>query len=346
MIKIDGSQGEGGGQILRTSVSLAAALGESITIDNIRSNRPKPGLRPQHLHSIQTIAELSNSTTEGLDLNSTKVSLHPNNISSKNIDINIGTAGSITLLVQSLLQSISISGKTFMFTITGGTDVNWSPSADYLCRIVIPLLEKFGFSITSSIIKRGFYPKGSGKIIFKVKSPTKIKPISIIEPEYSNLVIDGIITSDSSISKPQSQIDEQCLYAKTFLEQHQLNIDSINTSTHDSGSFSSGICISSTSQNCFIGSDILETNVKQLNSLGKNCSKKFLSEYASNCTVDHHLADMIIPFLSLSKSSSQFTTSYVSSHLQTNLDLCKLITGMNYKINKKNKFCYLVSINP
>ena len=104
MIKIDGSQGEGGGQILRTSVSLAAALGEPITIDNIRSNRPKPGLRPQHLHSIQTIAKLSNSTTEGLDLNSTKISLHPNNISSKNLDINIGTAGSITLLVQSLLQ--------------------------------------------------------------------------------------------------------------------------------------------------------------------------------------------------------------------------------------------------
>ena len=126
MIKIDGSQGEGGGQILRTSVSLAAALGEPITIDNIRSNRPKPGLRPQHLHSIQTIAKLSNSTTEGLDLNSTKISLHPNNISSKNLDINIGTAGSITLLVQSLLQSISISGKTFMFTITGGTDVNLS----------------------------------------------------------------------------------------------------------------------------------------------------------------------------------------------------------------------------
>ena len=346
MIKINGSQGEGGGQILRTSVSLAAALGEPIQIDNIRSNRPKPGLRPQHLQSIKTIAELSNSDAEGLHLNSTKISLYPDKISAKNLDINIGTAGSITLLFQSLLQTISISGKTFMFTISGGTDVNWSPSTDYLCKIIIPILEKFGFSISASIVQRGFYPKGNGKIIFKVKSPTQIKSISITEPEYSNIKIDGIITTDSPDTLSQNKIEEQCLYAKTFLEQHNIAVDSIHTSTHESDSFSSGICISSTSNNCFIGSDVLETNANHSTTLGQKCSKKFLSEYISKCTVDHHLADMIIPFLSLSKTSSQFSTSYVSSHLQTNLDLCKFITGMNYQIDKKNNFCYLVTINP
>ena len=158
------------------------------------------------------------------------------------------------------------------------------------------------------------------------------------------MTIDGIITSESSNS--QTMIDEQCLYAKNFLEQHQLRVNSINTSIHESDSFSSGLCISTTSQKSFIGSDSLASNLKNLKLLGKTCSKKFLSEYVSNCTVDHHLADMIIPFLSLSKNSSQFTTSYISSHLQTNLDLCKSITGMNYEIDKKSKFCYLVSINP
>ena len=346
MIKINGSQGEGGGQILRTSVSLAVALGEPIQIHNIRSNRPKPGLRPQHLQSIKTIAELSNSTTDGLSLNSTKVSLYPNKITPKNLDINIGTAGSITLLIHSILQAVSVSGKTFMFTIKGGTDVNWSPSTDYFCRLIIPILEKFGFSITASIVQRGFYPKGNGKIIFKIKAPKQIQSISIIEPEYSNLTIDGIITSDSSNTLSQTKIEKQCLDAKTFLEEHQITVDSTHTSTHDSDSFSSGLCISSTSKHCFIGSDVLETNIKQSTTLGQKCSKKFLSEYISQCTVDYHLADMIIPFLSLSKTSSQFTTSYVSSHLQTNLDLCKFITGMNYQIDKKNKFCHIVSINP
>ena len=155
MIKINGSRGEGGGQILRTSVSLAAALCVPLQIYNIRSNRPKPGLRPQHLSSIKTIAQLSDSVTEGLTLDSTKISLYPNRISPQNIDIDIGTAGSITLLIQSILQAVSITGKSFKFTITGGTDVKWSPSTDYFCKIIIPLLIKLGFSISASIIKLG-----------------------------------------------------------------------------------------------------------------------------------------------------------------------------------------------
>ena len=153
MIKINGSRGEGGGQILRTSVSLAAALCVPLQIYNIRSNRPKPGLRPQHLSSIKTIAQLSDSVTEGLTLDSTKISLYPNRISPQNIDIDIGTAGSITLLIQSILQAVSITGKSFKFTITGGTDVKWSPSTDYFCKIIIPLLIKLGFSISVSTRK-------------------------------------------------------------------------------------------------------------------------------------------------------------------------------------------------
>ena len=348
MIKINGSRGEGGGQILRTSVSLAAALCVPLQIYNIRSNRPKPGLRPQHLSSIKTIAQLSDSVTEGLTLDSTKISLYPNRISPQNIDIDIGTAGSITLLIQSILQAVSITGKSFKFTITGGTDVNWSPSTDYFCKIIIPLLIKLGFSISTSVAKRGFYPQGNGKIILQITSPKQIEPISFIEPEHSNIKIDGIITSKSNSSQAdaESKIIEQCNAAKTFLEKHQINIDSINTSVHNSDSFSSVICISSASGKSFIGCDNLVTDTRKFKESGNTCSKKFLSEYTSQSTVDRHLADIIIPFLALSKKQSIFTTSNISNHLQTNLDLCKFITGMNYKIDKKNNFCYSVTINP
>ena len=132
--------------------------------------------------------------------------------------------------------------------------------------------------------------------------------------------------------------------AKTFLEKHQINIDSINTSVHNSDSFSSVICISSTSGKSFIGCDNLVTDTKKFKESGNTCSKKFL--YTSQSTVDQPLADMIIRFLTLSKKQSIFTTSNISNHLQTNLDLCKFITGMNYQIDKKNNFCYTVTINP
>ena len=178
MIRIDGSKGEGGGQILRTSVSLATALGKPVEIYNIRANRNNPGLRPQHLSSIRTIAEISQSETQGLSLNSTKINILPNKVLSKNMHVDIGTAGSITLLMQSVIQAISLCGKKFQFSVRGGTDVNWSPSADYFRRLVVPVLETLGFSISMSIIKRGFFPKGNGQIDFEIQSPKKLNNIN------------------------------------------------------------------------------------------------------------------------------------------------------------------------
>lgn len=348
MLRIDGSQGEGGGQILRTSISLSVALGEPIEIYNIRANRSKPGLRPQHLSVLQTIAKLSNSETHGLSLNSTKVSIYPNKLHSKNLNIDIGTAGSITLLIQSLIQAISISDKKYNFLISGGTDVNWSPSADYFRRLVVPLLETLGFSISTSIIKRGFYPKGNGQINFEIYSPKKLDNLLLVKPQFDNIVIDGILTSEANIpsNESKSKIEYQCQLTKNFLENHDILVDSINPSICNSHSNGSVICISSISSKSFIGSDILATKDIPFDKLGILCSKKFLFEHNSKCTIDHHLADMIIPLLSISKEPSIFLTSFISNHLKTNLEVCKLITGMTYKISKKNQFCYSITINP
>ena len=340
MIRIDGSKGEGGGQILRTSVSLATALGKPVEIYNIRANRNNPGLRPQHLSSIQTIAEISQSETQGLALNSTKINILPNKVLSKNMHVDIGTAGSITLLMQSVIQAISLCGKKFQFSVRGGTDVNWSPSADYFRRLVVPVLETLGFSISMSIIKRGFSPKGCGQIDFEIQSPKKLNNINLINPKYENVTIDGISTLD------KNYLINQCEQAQQFLKNHNVPVDSINNSTCTSSSFGSAICISYSSSSCFIASDIVGNKNIPKNELGISCSKKFLFEYNSKCTIDHHLADMIIPLLSISKEPSVFLTSFISNHLKTNLEISKLLTGMSYKIDKKNKFCYSIIINP
>ena len=341
MLRIDGSHGEGGGQILRTAVSLATALETSIEIYNIRANRPKPGLRPQHLSSIQSIATISQAETSGLFLNSTKITFFPNKIISQDMKIDIGTAGSIPLLLQSLIQSICISGKTYNFSILGGTDVNWSPSADYFRRLVIPILKTLGFLVSISIPKRGFFPRGNGQINLEIKSPKTLNALSLNNPAYENITIDSISTSDK---KNFAQI--QCKSAQKFLEKHSIYPDSINHSVCDSSSSGSVICISSCSDHSLIGSDALTNNDITAEQLAISSSKKFLFEYNYNCTIDHHLADKVNPLLSLSKEPSAFLTSSISSHLQTNLELSKLLTGMTYKISRKNKFCYSVSINP
>lgn len=341
MLRIDGSYGEGGGQILRTAISLATALGKSVEIYNIRANRPRPGLRPQHLSSMKSIAKISQADTDGLFINSTGVTFFPNKIVSKDMKIDIGTAGSIPLLLQSLIQSVSISGKTFNFSVIGGTDVNWSPSADYFRRLVIPVLKTLGFLASINIPKRGFFPRGNGQINLEIKSPRTLDALSLNTPAYENIIIDSISTSDK---KNFAQM--QCKSAQKFLESHDVYADSINHSVSKTSSSGSVICISSCSEKSFIGSDALANGDITAEQLAISSSKKFLLEYNSNCTVDHHLADMVVPLLSLSKEPSVFLTSSVSSHLQTNLKISKLLTGMTYKISKKNQSCYAVNINP
>jgi len=170
MIQIDGAIGEGGGQILRTTISLATVLGADVHIFNIRGNRPNPGLRPQHLHVIKTLSAISNATVNGLEVNSTEVTYKPGNLKSQSLDIDIKTAGSITLLLQSIIQSVYGQDKEFSFTIIGGTDVPWSPTLNYFRYVAIPLYKKFGIEIDMHLLKRGYYPKGGGKISFKISS--------------------------------------------------------------------------------------------------------------------------------------------------------------------------------
>ena len=196
MLRIDGSYGEGGGQILRTAISLATALGKSVEIYNIRANRPRPGLRPQHLSSMKSIAKISQADTDGLFINSTGITFFPNKIVSKDMKIDIGTAGSIPLLLQSLIQSVSISGKTFNFSVIGGTDVNWSPSADYFRRLVIPVLKTLGFLVSINIPKRGFFPRGNGQINLEIKSPRTLDALSLNTPasvSYTHLTLPTIL---------------------------------------------------------------------------------------------------------------------------------------------------------
>ena len=160
-------------------------------------------------------------------------------------------------------------------------------------------------------------------------------------PAYENITIDSISTFDKN-----NFAQMQCKSTQKLLESHGVYADSVNYSVSNASSSGSVICISSCSEKSFIGSDALANGNISTEQLAISSSKKFLFEYNSNCTIDHHLADMVIPLLSLSKEPSVFLTSSVSSHLQTNLKISKLLTGMTYKISKKNQSCYVVNINP
>ena len=169
MIKIDASYLEGGGQIIRTALALSTITGKSFEAFNIRKGRPKPGLKAQHIHCIKALEKLCNAKSQFAELPSEKLIYEPKKIQGKTISINIGTAGSISLLLQSLLIPCFFSDNKTRLRITGGTSGKWAMPFDFFKNIFAPQIKKYCKSIDAKLERRGYYPKGGGKVDIKIK---------------------------------------------------------------------------------------------------------------------------------------------------------------------------------
>ena len=173
MIKIDGSYLEGGGQIARTALALSTITQKPFEIYDIRKGRKDSGLKNQHLYCVKALKELCSAVAEGDELGSTTLKYYPKKIIAKNLNIDIETAGSITLLLQALLLPSMFVSKPITITIAGGTDTKWSMPFDYFNNVLLPQLQRFA-KIEAKLLKRGYYPEGSGKVEVKINPKHKL----------------------------------------------------------------------------------------------------------------------------------------------------------------------------
>src|SRR5262245_16670414 len=171
MIEIDGSQGEGGGQILRSSLSLAICTQQAFRITNIRAKREKPGLLRQHLTAVKAAAEISGAEVDGAELGSRQVTFRPGRVVPGNYKFAIGTAGSCTLVLQTVLIPLLTASAPSTVTISGGTHNKASPPFDFLERAFLPLLARMGATVQLTLVAHGFYPKGGGSIRVGITPP-------------------------------------------------------------------------------------------------------------------------------------------------------------------------------
>ncbi|MBW2967051.1 RNA 3'-phosphate cyclase, partial [Candidatus Woesearchaeota archaeon] len=170
-IDIDGNFLEGGGQIVRTALGLSTLTGKPFKVNNIRKGRKVPGLKHQHLSAIRSLQQLCDAKTNKIELGSTELTFEPGALKPRTLGIDIGTAGSITLLLQSLWVPLMLpkaQGDKFRLKIKGGTDTKWSMPLDYMQEVFFPQLQRYA-DVQMNPIKRGFYPKGGGEIDLKIK---------------------------------------------------------------------------------------------------------------------------------------------------------------------------------
>ncbi|MCX7043877.1 MAG: RNA 3'-terminal phosphate cyclase [Candidatus Sumerlaeota bacterium] len=182
MIEIDGSQGEGGGQILRTSLALALVTGTPFRIYNIRARREKPGLRRQHLTAVQAAAQIGGAAMRGAEIGSQDLRFEPGAIRSGHYRFSIGTAGSCTLVLQTILPPLLIQGEgASEIILEGGTHNPMAPPFDFLAKTFLPLLHRMGAHVSLRLERHGFYPAGGGLLRVSIQPTQRLEPLNILE---------------------------------------------------------------------------------------------------------------------------------------------------------------------
>ncbi|HVO30391.1 MAG TPA: RNA 3'-terminal phosphate cyclase, partial [bacterium] len=181
MIEIDGSQGEGGGQVLRTSLSLSLVHGKPIRVTKIRASREKPGLRAQHLAAVNAAATIGNAELSGAELGSQEIRFHPKAIVPADYRIDVGTAGSTSLVLQTVLPALLMAKVPSSLVLDGGTHNPLAPPFEFLARVFLPLMNRLGAKVEAKLDRAGFYPAGGGKIRVTVEPPAKWNRLELME---------------------------------------------------------------------------------------------------------------------------------------------------------------------
>lgn len=193
MLELDG--GHGGGQLLRSALALSALSGRAFDLQNVRGDRSDPGLRPQHLAAVRLAAEVCDARVEGAETGSDRVQFDPGQPTSGRYAVDIETAGSATLVCETLLPVVARLEGPLRVQVTGGTDVKWSPPADYLRRVKLPVLRKYGVPAAVEIDRRGFYPVGGGQVTLTL-APGEFERLDLTARDYRNRATVHAVASD------------------------------------------------------------------------------------------------------------------------------------------------------
>jgi len=330
LIEIDGSYGEGGGQILRTALAFSAIFKVPILIRNIRAGRKNPGLAHQHLTAVNAVARISVAEVEGNSFGSQTLRFIPKDIRPGEHRFDVETAGSVTLLLQALLLPLCLARSTSRLTLVGGTHVQWSPPFHYLSEVLFPTVKAMGISIDAAIKRWGWYPRGGGMIHVNINPCSEIQPITLLD-RGSPKMIHGI-SAISNLPKhvADRQRDRTLKRIKEELKK-DIEIEILYDAPADGqGSF---LFLVAEYDRTVAGFSSLGAKGKPAEKVAEEAVDSMKDYIESKGCVDSHLADQLVPFVALAKGNSSFTTTRITDHLLTNLWVIQHFLDMTISIS-------------
>ncbi len=310
-IQIDGSQGEGGGQILRTALALSMLTGIPFELTNIRAGRKKPGLMRQHLVCVQASQRISNATVEGAELHSQKLYFQPQHIQAGHYDFQIGSAGSTILVLQTLLPALMMQEQASQISIHGGTHNPMAPTADFIEHCFLPTIQRLGIQIDFKCERAGFFPIGAGQINATIHPWTKQTKYTALD-KGQLIDINGFA---AALNIPSDIADRELEVLHNKLELN--NRKALNFKGISQGNTAFVVLNYEHHQQVF--SALGETK-KSEEKVAHDLAKEVKAYLATDVIADEYLADQILLPMALGKGG-EFTAQIISEHTRTQANM-------------------------
>jgi len=325
--EIDGSMGEGGGQVLRTAVALAAVTKTPVRVTNIRARRRNPGMAAQHVAAVRAVAELSSAEVTGAEVGSCVVEFVPGELRSGRYAFDVGTAGSVTLVLQAALPAAFAVGNVEL-RIRGGTDVPMAPPADDFRTVFLRWIGRLGGRSEFEILRRGYYPRGGGEVVVRVLEPATWRGL-VSEPRPEPERIEGaahIANLPEDIVARMASAAKKRLAPYLSVRIHKEVLDA--TRAEGSGG---AIALWADAGDSILGGNALAERGKRAEIVGDEAAVALLAELQSGATVDVHAADQILPYLALANEPSSFLVRKVTDHASTMMWLLRSFLPVQFE---------------
>ena len=325
--------------MLRTALALSALTGRSFKFENIRARRDRPGLAPQHLTGVKGVAEICHAVVEGDSVGSTSLRFEPGTVEPGDYRFDVGTAGSITLVLQACMLASARTRARTEFDVLGGTNVRMSPPSDHLEHVLCPFLRIMGYEIDVKVPARGFYPQGGGEMIVGMARGEHILPLNLEERGHF-IGINGVCFTQKL---PDHIAERMASTARKTLVGHapvRLAMD-----RRQGHSIGAGIFLSAEYENTIIAGDALGDRGISSEKLGEMAAITLLREMNSSGTLDVHAADQILPYLSLAAGPSKFMVGDLTMHFRTQVEMIQKFIEVQIDTEAVGD-AYLVTVTP
>ncbi len=333
ILEIDGNYGEGGGQILRSSLSLSAILGQPIRITNLRAGRKKPGLAAQHLTCVNAVAAITNAEVTGGALGSQTLTFVPQGIRGGKYTFDVAdirpSAGSLSLVFQSIVLPLAHASVESTVTLRGGTHVPWSPNVHYLQEIFLPMAAKFGLQGLLKLNKWGWYPKGGGEAVAKIQPVSNWQGVDLRERgELKGITGFSAVCNlpDHIATRQRHQIERRLEHPGSL----PLKIELVKGESIGQGTL---VFLNATFENVRAGFSALGERGKPAERVADDACQELEDFLASGAAIEPHLADQLILLMALAKAESRLTTSRITRHLTTNIWLVQQFLPVQFEVD-------------